>query len=85
VIVPQVRDSTVSLTPKKLSKLTATIKAILGTGSCAFRSLHKLKGLLQFVSQALAMGKPLLGQMDDFIHKHCNTSSKANLCQYPTC
>jgi hypothetical protein len=23
--------------------------------------------------------------MDDFIHKHCNTSSKANLCQYPTC
>jgi hypothetical protein len=58
------RDRTISLTTKKFDKFTTSVNDLLTLGRCPVKSLHKLKGSLQFVAQALAVGKPVLGQMD---------------------
>jgi hypothetical protein len=68
------RDRTISLITKKFDKLTASVNDLLTLGCCPVKSLHKLKGSLQFVAQALAVGKPVLGQMDYFMRQHCHLS-----------
>ena len=61
-------NRTISITDDKASKLTATLNEVQQADRIKLKTIETLHGRLQWLSDAIPTGKPLLGELSTFLH-----------------
>ncbi|KAG7346624.1 hypothetical protein IV203_005693 [Nitzschia inconspicua] len=64
------QQRTVSITDQKFQKITSQISTLRRRRRVPMKDLVKLQGKLNWLSNAIVTGKPLLGELDMFLHQH---------------
>ncbi|KAG7352982.1 hypothetical protein IV203_009030 [Nitzschia inconspicua] len=64
------QERTVSITYQKFQKVTSQISTLRRRRRVPMKDLVKLQGKLNWLSNAIVTGKPLLGELDMFLHQH---------------
>ncbi|KAG7360527.1 hypothetical protein IV203_035626 [Nitzschia inconspicua] len=64
------QQRTFSITDQKFQKVTSQISTLRRRRRVPIKDLVKLQGKLKWLSNAIVTGKPLLGELDMFLHQH---------------
>ena len=69
-------ERTISITDEKYTKLLTQLNALINQPRVQLKHFEKLKGKLNWLSDAIVTGKPLLGDLDDFFHRQIDSTKR---------